>query len=39
MLIEHKGQTMETKLYDEVKRGIHKFDKGDKAIKEYLELK
>lgn len=29
----------ETKLYDEVKRGIHKFDKGDKAIKEYLELK
>lgn len=26
----------ETKLYDEVKRGIHKFDKGDKAIKEYL---
>lgn len=29
----------ETKLYDEVNRGIHKFDKGDKAIKEYLELK
>lgn len=29
----------ETKLYDEIKRGIHKFDKGDKAIKEYLELK
>lgn len=29
----------ETKLYDEIKRGIRKFDKGDKTIKEYLELK
>lgn len=28
----------ETKLYDEIKSGIRKFNKGDKAIKEYLEL-